>query len=173
MVFRVLHYVILIYQRQAEVWAKAFEQAEKSRQAAGQQQQQQMVTALETALEKTLDTHARRLAALEKQAADQGAGLVEKLAACANAVRDAAREQQAALAPLAKALAEQTEALARIQEGDKQIVQLQQALNQNLAALVGALQGCEFRISAADFRVRLESQDARPELRLARTGKAA
>jgi chromosome segregation ATPase len=105
--------------------------------------------------------------------ADQSAGLLEKLTACANAARDAGREQQAALAPLAQALAAQTAALTRLQEGEKQLLQLQQTLNQNLAALVGALQGCEFRISAADFRVRMEPQDAKPELRLTRPGKAA
>jgi biopolymer transport protein ExbB/TolQ len=162
-----------LVQRQADVWAKAFEQAERQRQAAVQQQQQQFTAAIESALEKTLEAHTRRLAGLERQMADQGAGLLEKLTACAHAARDAGREQQAALAPLAQAMAAQAAALSRLQDGEKQLLQLQQTLNQNLAALVGALQGCEFRISAADFRVRLEPQEMRPELRLARPGKAA
>ena len=82
-------------------------------------------------------------------------------------------EQQAALAPLARGFSEQAQALTRFQEGEKQMLQLQEALNRNLAALVAALGGFEFRVSAPDFRVRLEPSEAKPDLKLHKPGKVA
>lgn len=155
-----------LVQRQADVWAKSFEIMEKRRAEIDLQMQHRLMTALEGALERTQETHARRLAMLEKQAIEQGGGLIERLTAFANSVRETSREQQSALAPLARGLSAQTEALTRLQEGEKQLLQLQDALNKNLSSLVGTLQGSEFKLSATEFRLRLEPQEPRPELRV-------
>jgi hypothetical protein len=162
-----------LVQRQADVWAKSFELSEKRGAEMEQKQQQKLAAALSAAIEQTQDAHAARVAAMEKQGAERTAGLVGQLAGLAGAVRDAGKEQQAALAPLARGLADQVQALTKFQEGEKQMLHLQDALNRNLGALVSALGGFEFRVSAPEFRVKLEPSEAKPEPRLLRPGKAA
>jgi biopolymer transport protein ExbB/TolQ len=159
--------------RQAELWAKSFEQVEKRAIDMDQRQQQRLVAALTSAMDQTQDAHAQRVAALEKQGAERTASLVGHLTNLASAVRDAGKEQQAAFAPLARGLADQVQAMSRFQQGEKQMLELQDALNKNLAALVAALGGFEFRVSAPEFRVRLEPNETKPELKLHKPGKAA
>jgi hypothetical protein len=127
-----------LVQRQAEVWAKTFEKTSQQQTRAAELQQSQLTQGLKTALEATLDSHQRRLSALEKQALDQGAGVMERIAALATAIRDTGREQRDALAKITASLAAPLDALAKIQEGEKQLIRLQEALNQNLTALAGA-----------------------------------
>jgi predicted nucleic acid-binding Zn-ribbon protein len=127
-----------IIERQAALWSEALQESERRRVQAEQQQQERLTTALEAALEKTLETHARRLAALEKQMLEHGGGIVGELAGLANAMQANSREQQASLAQVTQAVAAQVEALASLQEGDKHLRRLQETLNQNLATLAGA-----------------------------------
>jgi len=127
-----------VVHRQAEVWAKAFTEAERQRAEAWQHQQQLFSDALQTMLEGTLDAHGKRLAALEKQIVEHSAELLERLARFATALRDTGREQQANLAQVVQSVTAQAEALARLQEGEKQLVKLQEGLHQNLTALAGA-----------------------------------
>src|SRR5205085_10877009 len=82
---------------------------------------------LETALEKTLQTHEKRLAAMEQQVERQIAAL-----------QSTSHEHQESLARVIDAVAAQTDALARLQDDGKQLVRLQDALHHNLAALQGA-----------------------------------
>jgi hypothetical protein len=119
---------------QAEVWAQAF--AETQRRTA--EAQQHVVVAIKTALEQTLHSHAQQLSALEKQTVEGGARLYEQIAVLAGAVRDTGREQQAALMRVAEGVGAQASALARLQDGEKQLVQMQTVLHQNLTALAGA-----------------------------------
>jgi hypothetical protein len=109
-----------VVQQQADVWAKSL--AETERRAAGMRQEQEasLAAALEQALEKTLRTHEQRLAALEKQAAEQGSQLLGQMARVAEGISAAAA------------------ALAQLQEGEKGLAQVQGLLQQNLAALAGA-----------------------------------
>jgi hypothetical protein len=123
-----------LVQRQAAAWARALEEAERHRTRIEERYQDRLTTALEAALERTLETHACQLAALEKHVADQTAGLVQQLAGLAGAVR----EQHSALAQVAQGVAAQVAALARLQEGERQLVHLQEVLQHNLAALAGA-----------------------------------
>lgn len=170
-----------LVQKQAEVWAKTFAQVEERRSEAEARLQQRFSASLESALEKTLETHTRRLAALEKQAVDRGAGLLEKMTALANALRDAGRGQEAALTaaltPLTRGLAAQVEMLARLQEGEKKLQVLPEVLSQNLASAVDAavqrLQHLEFRVSAPELRMHLEAQQPGPNIRSCKAGKAA
>jgi hypothetical protein len=127
-----------LVQRQAEIWAQSFDKTRQQQTRAAEQQQAQVVQGIKTALESTLDTHQKRLSALEKQTLDQSAGLMERMTALANAIRDTGREQREALAKLTAGMAHPLEALAKVQEGEKHLLRLQEVLNQNLSALSGA-----------------------------------
>jgi biopolymer transport protein ExbB/TolQ len=127
-----------LVQRQTALWAQALEESERRRQEAEQRLQARLAAALETAMERTLEIHSQRLAASTQQATEQSNALTERLGALATTVREAAREQQAALAQVAEGVARQVEALAGLQEGDKHLRRLQDTLSQNLATLAGA-----------------------------------
>jgi biopolymer transport protein ExbB/TolQ len=140
-----------LVQRQAEVWAKALEQGRRQWTEAGARQQERLTAALDAALERTLASHAQRLAALEKQVIEQSAALVQRLGELAGAVRDTGREQGAALAQIAQSLTAQTQAVAGLQDGERQLVRLQENLNQNLAAInsAGAFEEAVHSLTAA------------------------
>jgi hypothetical protein len=127
-----------LVRRQAEVWAQALAEVDRRRAEADERQAQRIVTALEKALDQTLVTHTHRLMAWEQQTVERGAGVVERLAAQASAVCEAGREQQAAVAKLVQGIAGQAQLLARLQDGEKQLLRLQEGLHQNLTALAGA-----------------------------------
>jgi biopolymer transport protein ExbB/TolQ len=127
-----------LVERQAAVWARTLEEVDRRRADTDKQLHERLTNALEAALEKSLQAHERRLTALENKVVDQGAGLVERLAVLADAVREANREQQLALAQVARGIAAQVEALVSLQENEQQLVRLQETLAQNLTALAGA-----------------------------------
>jgi biopolymer transport protein ExbB/TolQ len=110
-----------LVEQQTDLWAKAMEEADRRRLQAEHEQQERLASALTSALERTLETHAQRLAQLEKQAVEGSTTFTRQLTELVTSVRDSQREQQ--------------QALARLQEGDTQLRQLEQTLNQNLAAL--------------------------------------
>jgi biopolymer transport protein ExbB/TolQ len=127
-----------LVQRQAEVWAQTFTEKERLTNEMSARQQDRLTGALETALEKTLQSYTQRLSTLEKQAIDQSTRLVEQIAGLALAVRETAREQLTGLTRVAEMMAAQATTLAQIQAGEKQLIQLQTTMHQNLAALAGA-----------------------------------
>jgi hypothetical protein len=127
-----------LVQRQADLWARTLTEAQQQWEDTGRKQQDAVTAALEAAIDRTLESHARRLAELEETSAHQVAPLLERVAALAAAVRDSGRDQQKALTELAQAVASQTEALARLDAGSNQLVRLQETLNHNLATLAGA-----------------------------------
>ncbi len=127
-----------LVRRQAEVWAQALAEVDRRRAEADERQAQRIVAALEKALDQTLVTHTHRLMAWEQQAVERGTGVVERLAAQAAAVCDAGREQQAAVAKLVQGIAGHAQLLARLQDGEKHLLRLQESLHQNLTALAGA-----------------------------------
>lgn len=130
-----------LVQRQADVWAQTLAEVDRRRAEGEARHQERLTAAFEAALERTLDVHAKRLTALEKQTVDHCSALAERLEALAASIRLTGREQHEGLAQIAQSLAGQVEtmeALARLQDGEKQLAQLQQTLNQNLTALAGA-----------------------------------
>jgi biopolymer transport protein ExbB/TolQ len=132
------HVAEQLVQRQAALWARAFEEAERRRAGLEGQHIERLTRALEAALERTQEAHTRRLAALEKQVLDHGAGLIERITAQAAAFTTATRDQQAALTRVADGVSAQAQVLARLQEGEKHLLRLQEAFHQNLTALAGA-----------------------------------
>jgi hypothetical protein len=122
----------------AAEWTEKLEELDRRQAEVGQRQQERLGAAVEAALEMTLRSHAEHLAGVEKQTVQQCNAVLERLAALATAVRDGSRDQQAALAQVAQAVTAQVEAVRRLSEDEKQIVSLQETLDQNLAVLAGA-----------------------------------
>jgi biopolymer transport protein ExbB/TolQ len=105
-----------VVKRQAEVWAKALDEINRRHTEAAAKSQERLTTALEAALEKTLRSHAERLAATEKVSGK----LLEQVAV------------------LAAAVTQQSAALGKLQDGEKHLVRLQETLARNLDSLAGA-----------------------------------
>jgi hypothetical protein len=105
-----------LVKRQAEVWARALEETNQRHAEAAAKSEERLTLALEAALERTLKTHTERLAATEKSTGK----LLEQVAS------------------LAATVAQQNAALARLQEGEAQLLRLQEALARNLDTLAGA-----------------------------------
>jgi biopolymer transport protein ExbB/TolQ len=127
-----------LVQRQAVLWSQTLKEADQRRQDAENALHERLTAALEIALEQTLETHSRRLLALEQQAVDRSAELANRLTTLAAAVHESGREQQSSLSQVSQGVAGLLESLARLHEGDKQLRRLQETLNQNLASLAGA-----------------------------------
>ena len=106
--------------RQATLWSRSLEKADRAWNETGHVHQQQLTTSLTQALESTLTRHTQRLTELEEKLLGRGQALVQ------------------GMAQVAQALSKQSETLVRLQEGEAQLVRLQETLHQNLAALAGA-----------------------------------
>jgi biopolymer transport protein ExbB/TolQ len=126
-----------LVQRQAVLWSQTLQETDQRRQDDEKRLQDRLTAALETALERTLETHSRRLLALEQHAREQSVELANRLTTLATAVRETSREQQTSLAQVSQGVAGLLENLAHLQDGDKQLRRLQETLSQNLAALAG------------------------------------
>jgi biopolymer transport protein ExbB/TolQ len=122
-----------LVERQAQLWARTLAEVDRQRAEAEGKLQQRLAAGLQAALEQTLDSHSRRLAAVEEQAVRQGCSLLEQVARVAAAVQ----EQQAVVGRTAEGLATLTAALAQLQEGEEQLVRLQETLARNLEVLAG------------------------------------
>jgi biopolymer transport protein ExbB/TolQ len=105
-----------LVKRQAEVWAAALDEINRRHAESASKAQERLTTALETALEKSLRSHDERLSATEQVSGK----LLEQVAA------------------LAAAVTQQHAALAKLQEGERQLVRLQETLARNLDSLAGA-----------------------------------
>ncbi len=159
--------------RQAEVWAEALAAAERRWAQTGQHQQQQVIQALQAALAQTLKAHEDRLDDLERRALDRYSAVLNHLEAVAGSLREAGREQQAALAQVVQGLAAQAEALGQLQENEGQLGRLQEALARNLETLAGAgaFEQAVHSLTAAIHLLTARSAAAPP--RLAKPGAAA
>jgi biopolymer transport protein ExbB/TolQ len=170
-----------LVQRQAEVWAGTLAEVDRRRVETEERQQQHLTAALEAALERTLESHAKRLTTLEKQTVEHCAALFGQLQTLASAVREAGREQQNGLTQMAQSLAGQMktlQALAQLHDGEKQLLQLQAALNQNLTTLAGtgAFEEAVHSLTAAIHLLTVRSLAAAPGeggRQLPRSGTAA
>jgi biopolymer transport protein ExbB/TolQ len=149
-----------LVERQAAIWARTMDKAERQWMEAGQRQQERLSAALESALERTVAGHNQRLLELERQSVERSKALFEGLTALATVLRDTGRNHQDVLAKVTERLVAQAETLARIQEGESQLIRLQETLQQNLAALAGT----------GSFEQAVQSLTAAIHLLTARTG---
>jgi hypothetical protein len=105
-----------LVKRQSEVWAKTLDEINRRHAESAAKAQERLTAALETALERTLKSHAERLAVTEKVSSK----LLEQVAL------------------LAASMTQQSAALLKLQEGEKHLVRLQETLARNLDSLAGA-----------------------------------
>jgi hypothetical protein len=150
-----------LVQGQASVWADTM-----------RQQQGVLMSALEAALEKTLTTHQARLTETEEHMQSHGAAVLDQLTRLTGSIRDVGRDQQASLAQVLNAVTAQTTALAQLQEEGQQLVRLQDALQQNLAALQGA-GSFEQAVQSLTAAIHLLTARAAPAATRTRPGAAA
>jgi len=136
-----------VVQQQAEVWAQTLAETEQRRQSAEHEQQERFTAALEAAMERSLASHAERLAEMSRRAEDQAAAVLAPLADLGASLA----QQQAALLPLAEGMQQFAAMLARLQENEGQLLRLQQLLQENLASLsaAGSFEEAVHSLSAA------------------------
>jgi biopolymer transport protein ExbB/TolQ len=125
-------------QRQAQLWGNTLAEVDRRAAASEAKQQERLCAALEKALEHSLVAHDQRLRVLEKQAVDGTSRLLEDFGQVAVAVRNTGREQQDSLARVAQGLAAHSSTLHQLLQGEKYLLQLQAALQQNLEAVSGS-----------------------------------
>lgn len=106
-----------LVEKQAHVWARSLEKADRMWNETGQHQLQQVTAALNDAIEKSLTRHADHLDLLEAKMQERSQHLVD------------------GISRIAEALARQADVLAKLQDGEAQLLRLQDNLNQNLTAL--------------------------------------
>ncbi len=106
--------------RQSNLWSRSLEKADRAWNETGHKQQEQLTVGLTKALEETLAHHTQRLVQLEEKLLGRNQTLVQ------------------GMTQLAQALSKQAESLSRLQEGEGQLLRLQETLNQNLTALAGS-----------------------------------
>lgn len=152
-----------LVQRQADVWGKAMEEADHRRAGVEQTQMEKLTAALDQALQRTLQTHSQRLAALERESLAHCTAFLERMTSVAEAVEQTGQAQQIALVQVAERIGEQAEALIRLQDGERHLLRLHEALNQNLAAVT----------AAGTFEQALHSLTAAVHLLTARSGGPA
>lgn len=149
-----------LVEKQAAIWAKSLQAAEKHWNEAAQREGDKLRTVLELAIERTLTSHNQRLIEVEKQAVERSRALYEGLTALATVLRDTGREHQAAMAQVMERLKAQGDMLAHLHEDESQLTRLQETLQRNLTALA----------SAGTFEQAVESLTAAIHLLSARTG---
>jgi hypothetical protein len=157
-----------LVRRQAEVWAKTIEEADRRRTGEEKRQQERFAAALEAALERAVKGHAEQAARLHKEAAAGSAQLLAQLNGLAEAVRQAGREQQTALLQVADRVAAQARTLGDLQAGERDLLRLEEALHRNLSALAGAqafeqtLHSLTAAVHLLTARVPADTRPARP-----------
>jgi len=152
----------LLVEKQASIWAKSMEKADRHWNDTGKQQQEQISDALVEALDRTLASHKESLAATEKSLlarsqetfgviVERSQSIFEGLSALASVLRETGRQHQAVLSELSEKIAGQTQALTKLQEGEVQLLRLQEMLQQNLntVASTGTVEQAVHSLTAA------------------------
>jgi biopolymer transport protein ExbB/TolQ len=128
--------MLVLVEKQAEVWSKSLEAIDKRAEAVQQEQQEVLTSALAQAIERALARHEDRLEAMEQTVQARHAQLLEQVATLAAQVVRMGQDQQAAVKQLADGLLAQGKVWQQIQGGEQHLLTLQAALQQNLATLV-------------------------------------
>jgi biopolymer transport protein ExbB/TolQ len=125
-------------QRQTEVWTQAVEEMERRRAEIEKTEVERLTAALEQAMQRTLATHGKRLAAMERESLEQCTAFLERMTSVAEAVEETGNSQRLALVQVAERIGEQVDAMNRLQDGERHLLRLHEALNQNLAAVTAS-----------------------------------
>ena len=122
-------------QGQTVVWAKALEEMERRQRDFEKRQVERLTAALEQAMQRTLVAHGQRLAAMERESLEQCTAFLERMTSVAEAIEETGNSQRLALVQVAERIGEQAEAMNRLQDGERDLLRLNEVLNQNLAAV--------------------------------------
>jgi biopolymer transport protein ExbB/TolQ len=123
-----------LVEKQAAIWARTLDEAERQRQGVETRLQGDVTAALEAAMESTLDAHSQRLERMEQLAMERSAALLKQVESLAGAVR----EQQAAVMKMSDGIAQQTRVVAELLAGEKRLAEMQASLDRNLAVVAGS-----------------------------------
>jgi biopolymer transport protein ExbB/TolQ len=127
-----------LVERQTSLWSQALAKADEQRREAERKHEERFTAGVQAALDRTLDLHATRLAAVEAQVLDRSNKIVDHLTALSAATHSTGREQQAVLADICTKLAAHIEAALELNESSRQLRVLEETLNQNLASITKA-----------------------------------
>ncbi len=120
-----------IVRRQAVIWTRAVEGTDARWGKVLEASARQLESALSTALNENLKTHAREMVAAERQAVDQNRRQWERL-------QQAVAGSMEAMTGVQAGMVRQAEVLHRVVDATGQIANLETELNRNLASLAGA-----------------------------------
>jgi len=109
-----------VVRRQAEIWGKALLEIDRRRAEAEKPHHESLKQALAEAMNSTLEAHARRLESVEKKSLEQVGQVVKQLTV------------------LHERVCQQAELMTALQEGERQLVRVQDSLNRNLEAVAAA-----------------------------------
>lgn len=140
-----------LVEKQATVWARSLEKAERAWQETGQAQQQRVLAALEKGMETTLARHTQRLAELEEKLLQRNQTVVHAIGSLVDVLQKVGQSQREGMDQLTAKMHLQVEFLARLQADEGQILRLQESMQQNLAGLAngGAFEEAVQSLSAA------------------------
>jgi hypothetical protein len=138
-----------LVERQASVWGKSMEKADRLFNETGKQQQELVTGSLIDALDTAMNSHTVALGEMEKRMlarsqevfggiAERTQAMYEGLSALASVLRETGRQHQATLGEFSERIGGQTQALMKLQEGEIQLVRMQELMQQNLSTLAGA-----------------------------------
>lgn len=120
-----------LVQKQAEVWQRTIEIAQRRWSEAAEQTQQQLETSLIKAMQRGVQTHAETLAKAEVDAAERNRKHWGRLLRRLNENTDTLQRQHVEIV-------KQGEILLQVVDATGQVTRLEETLNRNLAALAGA-----------------------------------
>ena len=135
---RMLKAIDALIERQAALWAKNLELVVGVGRESSSKQHQHLLGSLESALETTLTRHTKRLADVETQLLGRHQQMVAAVGQMADVLVKTAAQNHDGLRDVGKRMADQTQALVRLQEGGAELSRLQETLAQNLASLSGS-----------------------------------
>ena len=124
--------------RSAQIWSQSLETADRRWAEAGKAQAGQIAAGLGEAMEFALRRYGERLAEMEHELQKRSQSLLDGLSHVAKAMEETSRQHRDGLAEITQRLGAQTESLVRLQEGETQLVRLQESLQQNLHELANA-----------------------------------
>ena len=135
---RMLKSIDGLIERQATLWAKNLELVVGVGRESSSKQHQHLLGSLETALEATLTRHTKRLADVETQLVARQQQMVAAVGQMADVLTKTAAQNHEGLRDVGKRIADQTQALVRLQESGSELSRLQETLAQNLSSLSGS-----------------------------------
>jgi biopolymer transport protein ExbB/TolQ len=127
-----------LVEKQIALWARNLESVTRIGKESATQQHGQLTTSLEKAMESTLTRHMQRLTELEAQVLGRQQQMLTAVGQMADALKATAQQHQKGLHEVGERLAQQTQALVRLQEGGAELSRLQEVLARNLSSLAGA-----------------------------------